>query len=152
MSCMQLGEHGSTFGGNPLSCRVALAALKVIVEEKLPERALALGEILYRELQKLRKGAIAEIRGKGLFYAIILKSGELICQKIKDSIAVIVFLGLKFDPKDVTHLLMENGVLTTSLTRDIVRIVPPLIIDEEELLRCANIIVDVINSLYDNNN
>lgn len=72
---MQLNEHGSTYGGNPLSCRVALAALKVIVEERLPERALELGKVLLTELEKLDRGAVEQIRGKGLFYAIVLKKG-----------------------------------------------------------------------------
>lgn len=75
ISCMQLGEHGSTFGGNPLSSRVALTALKVIVDEKLPERALELGKILDKELQKLDKRVVKEVRGKGLFYAIALNDG-----------------------------------------------------------------------------
>ncbi|KAI4458706.1 aminotransferase class iii [Holotrichia oblita] len=122
ISCMQLGEHGSTFGGNPLSCRVALTALKVIVDEKLPEKALELGKILDKELQKLDKRAVKEIRGKGLFYAIVLKDG------------------LKFSVKDVTLKLLQNGILMTNLKCNVLRVVPPLIIPREELIRCANII------------
>lgn len=76
MLCMKPGEHGSTFGGNPLSSRVALTALKVVVEEKLCERALLLEEILRREFQKINKAIVEEVRGKGLFLAIVIKDGR----------------------------------------------------------------------------
>lgn len=77
MLCMRPGEHGSTYGGNPLSCKVAIAALKVIVEEKLGENARSLEEVLKKELNKLPKELIKEVRGKGLLYAIVVKEGTL---------------------------------------------------------------------------
>lgn len=75
--CMKPGEHGSTYGGNPLSCKVATASLKVIIEEKLPENAQILEKFLIKELQKLSKEIVKEVRGKGLLYAIVIKEGLL---------------------------------------------------------------------------
>lgn len=73
--CMKPGEHGSTFGGNPLGSRVAVAALKVIVEEGLAQRAHYLGQILRSELEKLPKSVVREVRGKGLMQALVINEG-----------------------------------------------------------------------------
>lgn len=75
MLCMKPGEHGSTYGGNPLACKVAIAALKVILEENLPARARQLGETLTTELQKLPKDLVREVRGRGLLQAIVINEG-----------------------------------------------------------------------------
>lgn len=77
MLCMKPGEHGSTYGGNPLACRVATAALKVILDENLSLRARQLGEILARELEKLPKELVREVRGKGLLQAIVINEGKI---------------------------------------------------------------------------
>lgn len=74
---MKPGEHGSTFGGNPLGSRVAMAALKVIVEEGLAQRAQHLGQILRSELEKLSKNVVREVRGKGLMQALVINEGKL---------------------------------------------------------------------------
>lgn len=72
---MKRGEHGSTFGGNPLGAKVAVAALKVIVEEGLAQRAHHLGEILRAELHKLPRDVVREVRGKGLMQALVINEG-----------------------------------------------------------------------------
>lgn len=76
MLSIKPGEHGSTYGGNPLACKVAIAALNVIIEERLTENAAKLGKILEKELSKLPKQFIKEVRGKGLLWAIVLKDGK----------------------------------------------------------------------------
>lgn len=70
MLLIKPGQHGSTYGGNPLACKVAIAALKVLEEEKLAENSEAMGKILRNELKKLPKSVVKEIRGKGLLNAI----------------------------------------------------------------------------------
>lgn len=74
---MKPGEHGSTYGGNPLASKVAIAALQVIIEENLCENVTRLGVILRNELEKLPKEIVKEVRGKGLFYALVIKEGIL---------------------------------------------------------------------------
>lgn len=75
--CMKPGEHGSTFGGNPLGSKVAIAALKVVVEERLAQRAQYLGQILRAELEKLPSSVIREVRGKGLMQALVINKGNV---------------------------------------------------------------------------
>lgn len=75
---MKPGEHGSTFGGNPLASRVAMAALKVVVEEGLADRAHHLGQILRAELEKLPRNVVREVRGKGLMQALVINEGKLL--------------------------------------------------------------------------
>ena len=72
------GEHGSTYGGNPLACRVATESLKVLVEEELPENARKIGLIVKEELEQLPNDVVSIVRGRGLFYAIVInpKIGE----------------------------------------------------------------------------
>ena len=72
LSCRRPGEHGSTYGGNPLACRVSVAALKVLVEEGLAERAERLGAVLREELATLPATVVKEVRGKGLLNAIVI--------------------------------------------------------------------------------
>lgn len=76
MLCIQPGEHGSTYGGNALGCKVAIEALKVLVEEKLAENAQRLGEILRAELKKIPKDLVTLVRGKGLLNAIVINKGK----------------------------------------------------------------------------
>ena len=75
-----LGEHGSTYGGNPLACRVATESLKVLVEENLAENARKMGLIIREELGQLPNDVVSVVRGRGLFYAIVInpKIGELL--------------------------------------------------------------------------
>lgn len=75
MLCIKPGEHGSTYGGNPLGCKVAMEALKVLQEEKLAENAERLGKILREELSTLPKDVVPMVRGKGLLNAIVINKG-----------------------------------------------------------------------------
>ncbi|MDP1811965.1 MAG: ornithine--oxo-acid transaminase [Sediminibacterium sp.] len=116
------GEHGSTYGGNPLACAVAIAALTVLKEEKMAENADAMGQLLRTELAKLSSPFITTIRGKGLLNAIVIKhqnpdaSWEL-CLALK-----------------------ENGLLAKPTHGDKIRFAPPLVINREQVLDCVSII------------
>lgn len=105
------GEHGSTFGGNPLGCAVARAALRVIVEEKMVERSAELGAYFLSRLQTIQNPAIKEIRGKGMWIAIELKGkARPYCEALK-----------------------EEGILCKETHDHVIRIAPPLIITREEI-------------------
>lgn len=122
MLCINPGEHGSTYGGNPLAAKVAIAALKVIVDEKLAENAERLGKILLAELKSIKHDHITLVRGKGLFCAMVIKpkNGK--------------------DAWDVCMSLKENGLLAKPTHGDIIRFAPPLIINESQLNECISII------------
>lgn len=122
MLCIQPGEHGSTFGGNPLACKVAIAALEVIKDENLSENAEKLGHILRAELKNIKSPYITEVRGKGLLNAIVIKPHE------------------GKDAWDVCLALKENGLLAKPTHGDIIRFAPPLVITEEQLYECIGII------------
>ncbi|KAI8792889.1 ornithine aminotransferase, mitochondrial [Biomphalaria glabrata] len=118
------GEHGSTFGGNPLACKVALEALQVLEEEQLAENAERLGNILRQELNKLPKNIVSIVRGKGLLNAIVINPG--------------------FDAWEVCLKLRDNGLLAKPTHGDIIRFAPPLMLTEEQLRECVDIISRVI--------
>jgi len=126
MLCIKPGQHGSTYGGNPLAAKVAIAALKVIVDEKLSENAGRLGKILLSELKTIRHDHITLVRGKGLFCAMVIKpkNGK--------------------DAWDVCLALKENGLLAKPTHGDIIRFAPPLIITESQLRECIEIIKKTI--------
>ena len=131
MLCIKPGEHGSTFGGNPLSAAVATEALKVILDEGLIENAYNLGNIFRDELQKFTKNSdlVKLVRGKGLLNAIVIndtpKSDTAwnICIKLRD-----------------------NGLLAKPTHGNIIRFAPPLVITEEQLNECILIITDTLRS------
>jgi len=122
MLCIRPGEHGSTYGGNPVAARVAIAALEVIREEKLAERAEKLGEKFRAELKKIDSPMVELVRGKGLLNAIVIKpsNGKAAW--------------------DVCVALKENGLLAKPTHQHIIRFAPPLVITEEQLMECAGII------------
>ena len=128
MMCIRPGEHGSTFGGNPLANKVAIAALEVIKSEKLAGNSERLGRILRRGLEKIDTDMITLVRGKGLLNAIVIKpkNGK--------------------DAWDVCLKLKDNGLLAKPTHGDIIRFAPPLIITEEQLLECILIIKKTILS------
>ena len=128
MMCIQPGQHGSTYGGNPLACRVAIAALQVVKEEKLDENADRLGRILRDKLQQIPSKRLSLVRGKGLLNAIV----------IKELNGVTAW--------DVCLRLAENGLLAKPTHGDIIRFAPPLVITESQILDCARIISDTILS------
>ena len=128
MMCIGPGEHGSTFGGNPLACKVAHAALEVVQDEKLSENAQRLGEIFRRELNSIKSDMITLVRGKGLLNAVVIKpkNGK--------------------EAWDVCLKLRDNGLLAKPTHGDIIRFAPPLVITEEQLMECVEIIKQTIRS------
>lgn len=105
------GSHGSTFGGNPMACAVSIASLDVLVDEKLAERSLKLGEYFIRKLQEIKNPIIKEIRGRGLFIGMELhEPARKYCEKLKD-----------------------EGLLCKETHETVIRFAPPLVISEEEL-------------------
>ena len=128
MLCIQPGEHGSTFGGNPLACKVAQAALEVVIDENLAENAYRLGKIFRRELRAFDNDMITLVRGRGLLNAIVIKPK-----------------GGK-EAWDVCLKLRDNGLLAKPTHGDIIRFAPPLVITEEQLMDCIAIIKKTILS------
>ncbi len=128
MMCIKPGEHGSTYGGNPLACRVSMAAMEVVKDEKLAENAAYLGDILRSELKAIKSEMITVVRGKGLLNAIVIKPK-----------------GNK-DAWDVCLKLAQNGLLAKPTHGDIIRFAPPLVITEEQVMECTSIIRDTILS------
>lgn len=128
MLTIKPGEHGSTYGGNPLGCAVAMEALKVLKDEKLSENAETLGILFRSEMTKLKQetNLITEIRGKGLFNAIVIKekNGKTAW--------------------DVCLQFAEHGLLAKPTHGDIIRFAPPLVITKEQLMECVTIIRNVI--------
>lgn len=128
MLCIQPGEHGSTFGGNPLACKVAQAALEVVIDENLAENAYRLGKIFRSELRAFDNDMITLVRGRGLLNAIVIKP--------KDG----------KEAWDVCLKLRDNGLLAKPTHGDIIRFAPPLVITEEQLMDCIAIIKKTILS------
>lgn len=122
MMTIKPGEHGSTYGGNPLACAVAMTALRVLKEEDMASNAEVMGELLRRELQKLNSPFIETIRGKGLLNAIVIKHSN-------PDAAWEICLALK-----------ENGLLAKPTHGDKIRFAPPLVINREQVLECVSII------------
>ena len=126
MLTIKPGEHGSTFGGNPVACEVAIAALNVIKDEKLAENADKMGVIFRERLQSYIDGSkiVEKIRGKGLLNAIVINDEE------NSDIAWNMCLKMA-----------QNGLLAKPTHGNIIRFAPPLIINEEQLNDCINIII-----------
>ena len=129
MMTIKPGEHGSTYGGNPLACAVAIAALQVLKEENMAENAAAMGELLRNEIKKLNSPFIALVRGKGLLNAIVIKHSN---------------------PEaawDLCLTLKENGLLAKPTHGDKIRFAPPLLINKEQVMECVSIIDKSLQSL-----
>ncbi len=122
MLVIKPGEHGSTFGGNPLACKVAVTALEVVKEEKLAERSEKLGKLFREELAKIKSDMVKIIRGKGLLNAIVIKpkNGK--------------------EAWDVCLKMKENGLLAKPTHQHIIRFAPPLVISEEQIIDAVQII------------
>jgi len=129
MLTIKPGEHGSTFGGFPLACAVAKAALEVVIDENLTEKAEELGKIFRAEMEKIDSPLIKLVRGKGLLNAIIIEP--------KDGI----------EAWDVCVKLKENGLLAKPTHQHIIRFAPPLVITKEQLMECVGIIKSTILEL-----
>ncbi len=125
MEVIKPGQHGSTFGGNPLAAAVAIASLEVIEDEKLAENAFKLGNLFRAEIQKLvdASSLLKQVRGKGLLNAIVINDSE-------DSSTA----------WDICLKLRDNGLLAKPTHGNIIRFAPPLVMNEEQLLDCVSII------------
>jgi len=122
MMTIKPGEHGSTYGGNPLACAVAMAALKVLQDEKMVENAATMGKLLRSEIRKLNSPFVELVRGKGLLNAIVIKHSN---------------------PEaawDLCLTLKENGLLAKPTHGDKIRFAPPLSITKEQVMECVGII------------
>lgn len=122
MLTIKPGEHGSTYGGNPLACKVAIASLQVLQDEKMTENAAVQGAYLRRELMALNSELISIVRGKGLLNAIVINHPDKdaaweICMRMKD-----------------------NGLLAKPTHGDKIRFAPPLLITREQIDECVGII------------
>ncbi len=131
MNVIKPGQHGSTFGGNPIACAVAVAALDVVQDENLSERAEELGKLFRAEIEKMMEKTtlITKVRGKGLLNAILINDTP------ESSTAWNICLKLK-----------ENGLLAKPTHGNIIRLAPPLVITEEQLIDCVKIIEKTILS------
>ncbi len=129
MLTIKPGEHGSTYGGNPLACAVAIAALQVLKDEKMTENAEAMGELLRNELKKLNSPFVDIVRGKGLLNAIVIKHTN-------PDAAWELCLALK-----------ENGLLAKPTHGDKIRFAPPLLINKEQIMECVTIINKSLQTL-----
>ena len=129
MMCIKPGEHGSTFGGNPLACAVAKSALEVVLDEKLAENAFELGNYFRDEINKFIEecSVVSLVRGKGLLNAIIINDAP-------DSSTA----------WDICVKLMENGLLAKPTHGNIIRFAPPLCINKSQLDECIEIIKKTI--------
>ncbi|HNK98548.1 MAG TPA: ornithine--oxo-acid transaminase [Chitinophagales bacterium] len=128
MLTIQPGQHGSTFGGNPLACAVAMTAMQVLVEEKLAENAEVMGAMLREALSGMNSDYIKVVRGKGLLNAIVVNDN--------------------YNNKsawDFCLALMENGLLAKPTHGDKIRFAPPLVITKEEMQTCIEIIRKTVN-------
>jgi ornithine--oxo-acid transaminase len=123
------GEHGSTFGGNPLACKVAMTALQVLKDEKMAENAEAMGKLLRSELEKLQSPHISVIRGKGLLNGIVIQHAA------KDAA-----WDFCLELKENACLPDRQGLLAKPTHGDKIRFAPPLIITKEQIMECVGII------------
>ena len=126
MLCIKPGEHGSTYGGNPIAARVSIAALEVVRDEKLAENAEKLGQVFRDRISKIHSDMIELVRGKGLLNAVVIKpkNGKTawdVCLKLRD-----------------------NGLLAKPTHQHIIRFAPPLVINKMELMEAIGIIENTI--------
>jgi ornithine--oxo-acid transaminase len=118
------GDHGSTFGGNPMACAVARAALRVLMDEKLSERSAEMGKLLIDRIRQIRSPQIRQVRGKGLWVAIELNSPA----------------------RPICEALMHKGLLCKETHDNVVRLAPPLTIERDEVLWACDRIQEVLEA------
>ena len=125
MNVIKPGQHGSTFGGNPLAAKVAVAALEVIGDEKLAQNARRLGDIFRKEMNRVidKTDLVTKVRGKGMLNAVLINDTE-------DSTTA----------WDICMALKENGLIAKPTHGNIIRFAPPLVMTEEQLMDCVGII------------
>jgi ornithine--oxo-acid transaminase len=133
MNTIKPGEHGSTFGGNPLACAVTMEALQIVKDENLSQNAQKMGEIFRSRMEMLvdKFDIIKLVRGKGLLNAVVINDSEAgdtawnICMKLK-----------------------EKGLLAKPTHGNIIRFAPPLIIAKDQILDCSAIIEDTFDEMF----
>lgn len=128
MLVIQPGQHGSTYGGNPLACAVAMAALEVVENEKLADHAEKMGQIFRERMRAIQHPMVELVRGKGLLNAVVIKPMN------------------GFEAWDVCVRLLENGLLAKPTHRHIIRFAPPLVITEAQIHECCDLIERTIQS------
>lgn len=126
MLTIKPGQHGSTYGGNPLACKLAIEALKIVLDENLNQNSEKMGNMLMNHLKKLPQDIVTTVRGKGLLCAIVINS--------------------KIDAWKVCLKLKENGLLAKNTHGDVIRFAPPLVITEEQVKESVDIIGRTIKS------
>jgi len=129
MLCIKPGEHGSTYGGNPLAAAVGMAALQVLKDEKMAERAFVLGEKFRREIRAMNFPFVTKVRGRGLLNAIVID------EKYEKS------------AWDICLMLKERGLLAKPTHKHIIRLAPPLVISDSQLDECLKIIKEVLTEI-----
>ena len=122
MMTIKPGEHGSTYGGNPLACRVAITALTVLKEERMAENASMMGQLLRTEIEKIQSPFVRVVRGKGLLNAMIIDHPN------------------KEAAWQLCLTMKTNGLLAKPTHGDKIRFAPPLIINREQVQECVAII------------
>ncbi|KAE9396215.1 ornithine aminotransferase [Gymnopus androsaceus JB14] len=132
MLCIKPGEHGSTYGGNPLGCAVAMTALKVLQDEHLAERAMTLGELFRSSVSALKSPLVQIVRGRGLLNAVVIDESKSTKRRTAWQLCL---------------LLKSRGVLAKPTHVNIIRFAPPLVISEEDLLKAVKIIGECLNDL-----
>ena len=128
------GDHGSTYGGNPLGMAVARVAIQTLLEEKMVENAVAMGDLLHDQLSSIKSSLIKETRGRGLFRAI---------ETVHDA---------RVKGDDLASILMKKGLLTKATHDYTIRLAPALIIKEHEIMEAAKIIKEGVKELEKLNN
>jgi ornithine--oxo-acid transaminase len=122
MMVIKPGQHGSTYGGNPLACAVSIEALQVLKDEQLAENAARMGEIFRARMKAIQHPMVETVRGKGLLNAVVIKPHN----------------GKK--AWDVCVKMMDNGLLAKPTHEHIIRFAPPLVINEAQIHECADIV------------
>jgi len=132
MLCIKPGEHGSTYGGNPLGCAVAMTALRVLVDEKLAERARVLGEKFRSAVRAFNSPLVQTVRGRGLLNAVVINEHESSRGRTAWQLCL---------------LLKSRGVLAKPTHVNVIRFAPPLVISEEDLMKAVRIIQECLIDL-----
>ncbi len=129
MMTIKPGEHGSTYGGNPLACKTAIASLQVLQDENMAENAVLMGNLLRTELEKLNSPFISQVRGKGLLNAIVINHTN------KDA------------AWELCIRMKENGLLAKPTHGDKIRFAPPLIIKKEQMIEAVEIVAKSLEEM-----
>lgn len=131
MLTIEPGTHGSTYGGNPLGCAIAIRALEVVRDENMVERAETLGHVFRKGLEALKSPVIQVVRGKGLLNAIIIDESKT----------------NGHTTWELCLLLKQKGLLAKPTHQNIIRLAPPLVITEEEIQQALKIIKEAVSEL-----